>query len=179
MRELVRGPSPLQRRLEKAGPETTEELATGDTLEARLQNAEARLRSALPDAAPSIWPNATLVQVYTSWLGYYNSHYRRLRWTQEELVRRAAAFAIDALGLPAAPALDAKRIGMMALKGVEGLVIAETPRASPPPKPQQQQQLQQAKGKQQHQQQQPKSQQRGGRRDGGGRGDDAMGSGLR
>ena len=73
------------------------------------------------------------MQVYQSWLGYYNSHLKRLDWTREELVRRAETFAVDGLGMPSAPALDARTVGMMALKGVEGLAIADA-NASPPQK---------------------------------------------
>ena len=40
--------------------------------------------------------------MFRSWLGFYNSHLKRLNWTREELVRRATVFAKDALGLPSA-----------------------------------------------------------------------------
>lgn len=70
-------------------------------------------------------------QVYQSWLGYYNSHLKRLEWTREELVRHATLFAVQGLGLPSAPTLNARQVGMMALKGVDGLVIAEPKGALP------------------------------------------------
>ena len=63
------------------------------------------------------------MQVYQSWLGYYNSHLKRLNWTREDLVRHAAMFAVHGLRMASAPVLDSRTVGMMALKGVEGLVI--------------------------------------------------------
>jgi hypothetical protein len=71
-------------------------------------------------------------EVYRSWLGYYNSHLKRLEWTREELVRRAALFAVGALHLPSAPALEAKMVGMMALKGVAGLNVVAAPSQQQP-----------------------------------------------
>ena len=67
--------------------------------------------------------------MYRSWLGYYNSHLKRLEWTREELVRCAALFVVEALHLPSAPALQPKMVGMMALKGVAGLNVVAAPPA--------------------------------------------------
>lgn len=73
-----------------------------------------------------------LLKVYCSWLGYYNSHLKRLSCTREELVRHAARFAVEALNLALPPALEPRLVGMMALKGVEGIVVANgKPKVSP------------------------------------------------
>ena len=87
---------------------------------------EGRLRSALA-GRPLEWTT----EVYRSWLGYYNSHLKRLEWTREELVRRADLFAVEALNLPSAPALEPKMVGMMALKGVAGLRVVPAPPQQP------------------------------------------------
>ena len=68
----------------------------------------------------------SFVQAYRSWLGYYNSHLKRLNWSREELVRHAAKFAVEGLGLASVPALEKRDVGMMALKGVAGLVVTDT-----------------------------------------------------
>jgi hypothetical protein len=43
---------------------------------------------------------------YQAWLGFYNSHLRRLRWTPGDLVRQAEAFALECCQLPETPALQ-------------------------------------------------------------------------
>ncbi len=61
---------------------------------------------------------------YQAYLGFYNSNLKRLRWSQNDLVQNANEFAINVLGLPSPPPLEAKTVGKMGLKGVPGLVIA-------------------------------------------------------
>ena len=67
--------------------------------------------------------DVTLGCGYQAWLGFYNSHLRKLRWSQEELVARANGFALECLGLREPPPLEAKTVGKMGLKGVPGLNI--------------------------------------------------------
>ena len=59
-----------------------------------------------------------------AWLGFYNSHLRKLRWSTGDLVRTAEEFA-HTLALDGIPALPRKTIGKMGLKGVAGLKIEE------------------------------------------------------
>jgi ATP-dependent RNA helicase MSS116 len=62
----------------------------------------------------------TKCQAYQAWLGYYNGWQKKLGWSPTELVRMANEFSFM-LGMPEPPALLAKTIGMMGLKGVPGL----------------------------------------------------------
>ena len=64
-------------------------------------------------------------QAWQSWLGFYNSHLKLVRWDKAELVQQANAFA-PALGLAQPPALQRKTIGMMGLKGVPGLRVDDS-----------------------------------------------------
>ena len=68
-------------------------------------------------------PPLTLTCAYQAYLGFYNSYLKRLRWDREEVVRRANEFSMKVMGLPSPPALQAKTVGKMGLKGVAGLVI--------------------------------------------------------
>jgi ATP-dependent RNA helicase MSS116 len=75
--------------------------------------------------SPSLLDEAQMA--WQSWLGFYNSHLRMLKWDKPTLVSRANAFA-PSLGLHEPPALLKKTIGKMGLKGVPGLRIqAEAP----------------------------------------------------
>lgn len=65
----------------------------------------------------------TFAMAYSAWLGYYNSNTKTTRWSKPELVRRANHFATSVCGLPEPPALQAKTVGKMGLKGVPGLRI--------------------------------------------------------
>jgi ATP-dependent RNA helicase MSS116 len=69
-------------------------------------------------------PAVTQATGYQAYLGFYNSHLKRLNWSREECVARANEFAYTVLGLASPPPLDAKTVGKMGLKGVAGLVIA-------------------------------------------------------
>lgn len=68
-------------------------------------------------------PALTLSMGYQAWLGFYNSHLRRLSWSQDELVRRANDWVMSCCQAPSPPSLQAKTVGKMGLKGVAGLVI--------------------------------------------------------
>ena len=75
------------------------------------------------NAAFGALPTLTLTCAYQAYLGFYNSYLKRLRWDREEVVRRANEFSRDVMNLPSPPALQAKTVGKMGLKGVAGLVI--------------------------------------------------------
>ena len=114
-------------------------------------------------------------QAYQAWLGYYNSNLRNLKWNQAALVQNANDYARYCLQTaPAAdgtwypPALQAKTVGKMGLKGVPGLNVVRgeqtgggrqgggAPRQQRAQQQQQQQQppaVAQPKGKRQQQQQ--------------------------
>jgi ATP-dependent RNA helicase MSS116 len=68
-------------------------------------------------------PQDTYGSAYQAWLGFYNSHLRKLGWSQETLVEYANYFIKECCGLTEVPALQAKTIGKMGLKGVPGLVV--------------------------------------------------------
>jgi len=61
-------------------------------------------------------------QAYAAWLGYYNSSLRDLRWTKEQLVQQANAYALT-IGCVGVPPLLKKTVGMMGLRGVPGLNV--------------------------------------------------------
>jgi len=60
---------------------------------------------------------------YQAWLGFYNSNLKTLRWSPSELVQRANLWATDCIFQPEPPALQAKTVGKMGLKGVPGLRV--------------------------------------------------------
>ncbi len=62
-------------------------------------------------------------QAYQAWLGYYNGKLRVLSWSKTDLVQQAAEYS-RSCGLREVPALEAKTIGKMGLKGTPGLKIA-------------------------------------------------------
>ena len=66
-------------------------------------------------------------QSYQAWLGFYNSHLRVLGWDKPTLVVMANRFA-STIGFPegSPPALQAKTVGKMGLKGVPGLRVDKT-----------------------------------------------------
>jgi ATP-dependent RNA helicase MSS116, mitochondrial len=70
-------------------------------------------------------------QTYQAWLGFYNSHLRDLQWDKPYLVQMANRFA-GTMGFPSdsPPALFAKTVGKMGLKGVPGLKIDKNPDTS-------------------------------------------------
>jgi ATP-dependent RNA helicase MSS116, mitochondrial len=61
---------------------------------------------------------------YQAWLGYYNGKTKPFNWSKAKLVEEANGYA-RIIGLSEAPGLQKKTIGMMGLKGVPGLRIAE------------------------------------------------------
>ncbi len=63
-------------------------------------------------------------QAYQAWLGYYNGKTRPFGWSKPKLVEEANDFS-RIIGLSVIPGLQKKTIGMMGLKGVPGLRIAE------------------------------------------------------
>lgn len=62
-------------------------------------------------------------QAYQAWLGQHKSHIGKMKWSTAELVQWANYFATDIMGLSEVPALEAKTVGMMGLKGVPGVVV--------------------------------------------------------
>ncbi len=66
---------------------------------------------------------ATRAVAYGAWLGYYNGLTKPLRWSKEELVKRANALSKDQLGLDQPPEMEAKIIGKMGLRGTPGLRV--------------------------------------------------------
>ena len=69
-------------------------------------------------------PKATVVVAYQAWLGFYNSMLRKLRWGKPDLVRTANFWACDVMGYgDKPPALQARTVGKMGLKGTPGLVV--------------------------------------------------------
>jgi ATP-dependent RNA helicase MSS116 len=76
------------------------------------------IRQALREVSPDTYGMA-----YQAWLGFYNSHTKKLRWKKETLVEHANYWATQCCGLGAVPSLQAKTVGKMGLKGVSGLNI--------------------------------------------------------
>ena len=68
-------------------------------------------------------PTKTCTMGYQAWLGYYNSNLKRLRWNKNLLVEHANMFAKGCLMLPESPALLAKTVGKMGLRGMPGLRV--------------------------------------------------------
>lgn len=66
-------------------------------------------------------------QAYQAWLGFYNSHLRVLGWNKEALVQHANYYATNVLRLYEIPALEAKTVGKMGMKGVPGLRVEKGP----------------------------------------------------
>jgi len=62
-------------------------------------------------------------QAYQAWLGEHNGKLKKLKWSSQQLVEMANWFATGIMKLPNVPALEAKTVGKMGLKGTPGLVI--------------------------------------------------------
>jgi ATP-dependent RNA helicase MSS116 len=62
-------------------------------------------------------------KIYQGWLGYYKAMKKYTKWGNEDLVAVANEFAIEALGCPEVPGLEANTVGKMGLKGTRGLVV--------------------------------------------------------
>jgi len=58
-------------------------------------------------------------KAYQAWMGYYNSHRRKLRWDGQKLVDMANQWAA-VVGAPNTPAIKKKVLGKMNLKGPRG-----------------------------------------------------------
>jgi len=65
----------------------------------------------------------TYAMAYQAWLGFYNSHSKKLKWRKETLVEHANSWITQCCGLGAVPSLQAKTVGKMGLKGVRGLNV--------------------------------------------------------
>eukprot|EP00602_Paraphysomonas_sp_CaronLab_P013757 CAMPEP_0185040834 /NCGR_PEP_ID=MMETSP1103-20130426/39385_1 /TAXON_ID=36769 /ORGANISM="Paraphysomonas bandaiensis, Strain Caron Lab Isolate" /LENGTH=561 /DNA_ID=CAMNT_0027580293 /DNA_START=212 /DNA_END=1897 /DNA_ORIENTATION=+ len=65
-------------------------------------------------------------QAYQAWLGFYNSNLKNLKIDKVKLVEMANKYALS-MGLREPPALLAKTVGKMNLKGVPGLNIDKGP----------------------------------------------------
>jgi ATP-dependent RNA helicase MSS116 len=94
--------------------------------EAQLAAASATVSQALPLVSAE-----TKGQAYRAFLGVYNTSMRSLKWTRDDLVAQANAFARSSLGWTDhdLPEIDRNTIGKMNLKGVEGLnVVKPKPR---------------------------------------------------
>uniref|UniRef100_A0A7S3NIK4 ATP-dependent RNA helicase n=1 Tax=Aureoumbra lagunensis TaxID=44058 RepID=A0A7S3NIK4_9STRA len=72
----------------------------------------------------------TIAQAYQAWLGFYNSNLRKLGWSKEILVTNANAWIRTVCQSSETPALQAKTIGKMGLKGIKGLIIDRSYSAS-------------------------------------------------
>jgi ATP-dependent RNA helicase MSS116 len=69
-------------------------------------------------------------KIYQGWLGYYKAMTRYTRWSSEQLVEVGNTFAIEGLGCPEVPGLEASVVGKMGLKGTRGLkIVPNKPRA--------------------------------------------------
>ena len=66
--------------------------------------------------------NLTMTMAYQAWLGYYNSNLKLLGWSKADLVMEANEW-FASLGRTDPPALLAKTVGKMGLKGVPGLQV--------------------------------------------------------
>mmetsp|Transcript_19669 Transcript_19669/g.41461 ORF Transcript_19669/g.41461 Transcript_19669/m.41461 type:complete len:674 (+) Transcript_19669:141-2162(+) len=85
-----------------------------------------RAREAAAMAVRNVAENGRLStsaeQAYRAWLGYYNSHLKKIRWDKKRLVQQANMWG-DEVGLKDQPSLQKRTIGKMGLKGVPGLKI--------------------------------------------------------
>lgn len=99
---------------------------TNSPLGQALQRTEPNPSHPLTAALSRVANDANLLQnaatAYSSWLGFYNSQLRLLRWTKEQLVAKANEYSTY-LGCPEVPALEAKTVGKMGLRGVAGLRV--------------------------------------------------------
>lgn len=86
----------------------------------RVDLDKARLASL---AAAKELPEKTIGQVYQATLGYYNSCMKSLRMGKPELVRTVNSWITDTVGEAEVPALLARTVGKMGLKGTPGLRI--------------------------------------------------------
>ena len=83
-----------------------------------IQQTQSRLQPAI-----RAMPELTCGMAYQAWLGFYNSSLRTLGWSQRDLVDRGNQWVTECAGQREPPALQAKTVGKMGLKGVPGLRI--------------------------------------------------------
>eukprot|EP00168_Porphyra_purpurea_P008742 TRINITY_DN2117_c0_g1_i1.p1 TRINITY_DN2117_c0_g1~~TRINITY_DN2117_c0_g1_i1.p1 ORF type:complete len:269 (-),score=86.75 TRINITY_DN2117_c0_g1_i1:136-894(-) len=65
-------------------------------------------------------PGSSTTAAYQAWLGFYNSHLKRLNWSKEQLVANANNWYANVCGRAEPPALQAKTVGKMGLRGPRG-----------------------------------------------------------
>jgi len=81
------------------------------------------LRQAI-DGALSRIPKASFTTAYQAWMGFYNSSLKSLGWSPADLVELANHWICTICNYgPFPPALQAKTIGKMGLKGTPGLIV--------------------------------------------------------
>jgi len=68
-------------------------------------------------------PGSSTTAAYQAWLGFYNSHLKRLNWSKEQLVANANSWYANVCGRAEPPALQAKTVGKMGLRGTPGLNV--------------------------------------------------------
>mmetsp|Transcript_3452 Transcript_3452/g.6547 ORF Transcript_3452/g.6547 Transcript_3452/m.6547 type:complete len:688 (+) Transcript_3452:29-2092(+) len=73
--------------------------------------------------AVALVPPNTFPQAYQAWLGFYNGKCKVVGWNNRELVAQANAWITECCLQQEVPALQAKTVGKMGLKGTEGLRI--------------------------------------------------------
>ena len=93
-----------------------------DATAALAGSTDAALRSAVGAAMVRV-SEETRAQTYQAWLGYYNGMLGKLKWSKEELVRQANLLSSHVWAQLEPPALQAKTVGMMGLRGVPGLNV--------------------------------------------------------
>ncbi|KAG5191011.1 P-loop containing nucleoside triphosphate hydrolase protein, partial [Tribonema minus] len=87
---------------------------------------DAQLQALLPRVNEAILrlPDTTKITAYQANLGFLNSNLKRLGWNKDQLVSVANDWACTVMNLSEPPALEAKTVGKMGLKGVAGLRIS-------------------------------------------------------
>lgn len=62
-------------------------------------------------------------KAYQGWLGYYKAHMKAMKWTENDLVAQANAFALDGMLCDEIPELEKTVVGKMGLKHARGLNV--------------------------------------------------------
>ncbi|CAN0077585.1 unnamed protein product, partial [Discosporangium mesarthrocarpum] len=70
------------------------------------------------DVALQRMKKESVVCAYQAWLGFYNGHLRKIGWTKDELVEQANHWITSVCKQADVPALQARTLGKMALRGV-------------------------------------------------------------
>ncbi|KAJ0410560.1 hypothetical protein ATCC90586_006584 [Pythium insidiosum] len=84
---------------------------------------ESRTMKAVQNLKPDSELEKSAQQSYQAWLGFYNTHVKRLQWTKELLVQVAAEYSA-LVGLREVPKLEKKTLKKMNLFGVAGIEAA-------------------------------------------------------